>query len=92
MEKCAPMLGLLGTVTGMIMAFAKIAGAQQTGADPKALSSDISVALYTTMWGLTIAIPLAILGSMVQVRISRLTDSVQQQVGEFLEDFDTARS
>ena len=92
MEKCAPMLGLLGTVTGMIMAFAKIAGAQQTGADPKALSSDISVALYTTMWGLTIAIPLAVLGSMVQVRISRLTDSVQQHVSEFLEDFDAARS
>jgi len=92
MEKCAPMLGLLGTVTGMILAFAKIAGAQQTGADPKALSSDISVALYTTMWGLTIAVPLAVLGSMVQVRISRLTDSVQQHVSEFLDDFETART
>ena len=45
-----------------------------------------------TMWGLTIAIPLAVLGSMVQVRISRLTDAVQQHVSEFLEDFDTARS
>lgn len=92
MEKSAPMLGLLGTVTGMILAFAKIAGAQQTGADPKALSSDISVALYTTMWGLLIAVPLAVLGSMVQVRISRLTDTVQQHVSEFLDDFETARS
>jgi biopolymer transport protein ExbB/TolQ len=92
LEKCAPMLGLLGTVTGMIMAFAKIAVASQSGTDPKALADDISVALYTTMWGLTIAIPLAVMGSMVQVRISRLTDSVQEHLGSFLEDFEAARS
>jgi biopolymer transport protein ExbB/TolQ len=91
-EKSAPMLGLLGTVTGMILAFAKIAGAQQTGTDPKALASDISLALYTTMWGLSIAIPVAVFGSMIQVRIGRLTDAVQQHLGEFLEDFETSRN
>lgn len=91
-EKSAPMLGLLGTVTGMILAFAKIAAAQQTGTDPKALASDISLALYTTMWGLCIAIPIAVFGSMIQVRIGKLTDSVQQHLGEFLEDFDASRN
>ena len=55
--KTAPMLGLLGTVTGMIAAFGKIAGATQ-GIDPTTLANDISFALLTTSYGLMIAIPL----------------------------------
>jgi biopolymer transport protein ExbB len=49
------MLGLLGTVIGMVSAFAtlKTAGA----ADPSQLAGDISVALLTTLWGLLNAIP-----------------------------------
>ena len=49
----APMLGLFGTVFGMIGAFAQL----QTGdADPSALAGEISIALLTTMWGLIVAI------------------------------------
>ncbi len=50
----APMLGLLGTVQGMILTFASIA---QTGVEISSLSATISQALYTTAGGLVIAIP-----------------------------------
>lgn len=86
--KTAPMLGLLGTVTGMIQAFAKIATAQQSGADPKELANNISFALFTTAYGLMIAIPLTLLGALVMVRIGKLTDTVQEQISEFLHDLE----
>ncbi len=50
----APMLGLLGTVQGMILTFASIA---QTGVEISSLSATISQALYTTAGGLVISIP-----------------------------------
>lgn len=50
----SPMLGLLGTVQGMIAAFASLSGGQ---ADPGVLALYISQALWTTMAGLFIAIP-----------------------------------
>jgi len=50
----APMLGLLGTVQGMIMAFANLGeGAPDVGI----LANNISQALFTTAGGLTIAVP-----------------------------------
>ncbi len=51
----APMLGLLGTVQGMIAAFANLASAGAAGGG--ALANSISQALYTTAFGLFIAIP-----------------------------------
>src|SRR5690606_21539937 len=53
--QAAPMLGLLGTVIGMVQAFGILAESGQ--ADPTQLASSISVALLTTMWGLITAIP-----------------------------------
>ncbi len=89
--KTAPMLGLLGTVSGMILAFQEISDAARAGnLDPSSLSQQISLALLTTMYGLMVAIPLTMLGSMVQVRIGKLTDSVQEQIGEFLHDLEAA--
>jgi biopolymer transport protein ExbB len=52
----APMLGLFGTVYGMIVAFMTITAMGGT-ADPVALASGIGTALVTTFWGLLIAIP-----------------------------------
>lgn len=86
--KSAPMLGLLGTVVGMIQAFGKIAAASDTGTDPKQLADDISFALLTTAGGLSIAIPLVLAGAAVHVRIGKLQDSVQDQLGAFLEDME----
>lgn len=83
--KSAPMLGLLGTVIGMINAFAKISAAGATGTDPKALATDISFALITTALGLTIAIPLVMAGNVINVRMGKLQDSTQEHLNEFLD-------
>lgn len=50
----APLLGLLGTVIGMIEIFAS---QSPTGADPQMLARGISIALYNTAFGLLVAIP-----------------------------------
>lgn len=88
--KTAPMLGLLGTVIGMINAFAKISGAEASGVDPKDLADDISFALFTTALGLSVAIPLVLAGNMIHVRIGKLQDSVQDDLGTFLDDLSEA--
>ena len=88
--KTAPMIGLLGTVVGMINAFAKIAGASQQGIKPAALANDISFALFTTAMGLTVAIPLVLAGAMIHVRIGKLQDAVQKQLGDFFDDYEAA--
>ncbi len=59
----APLLGLLGTVTGMISTFDVIT-IYGTG-DPKLLSGGISEALITTQLGLMVAIPLLLLGNLL---------------------------
>lgn len=59
----APLLGLLGTVSGMIATF-DIITEHGTG-DPKLLSGGISEALVTTMFGLIVAIPLLLLGNLL---------------------------
>ena len=51
--QAAPMLGLFGTVFGMIGAFAQLSSGN---ADPSSLAGEISIALLTTMWGLIVAI------------------------------------
>ncbi len=53
----APLLGLLGTVVGMIEIFGSQAPTGSSGANPQALAHGISVALYNTAFGLVIAIP-----------------------------------
>ena len=88
--KTAPMLGLQGTVLGMIAAFGKIAEKQASGVNPASLANDISFALITTAVGLMIAIPLVMCMASMQVRIGRLTDSVQHQIGRFLDQLEQA--
>jgi biopolymer transport protein ExbB len=85
--KSSPMLGLLGTVIGMIGAFGKMAGAQRV--DPTGLARDISFALNTTAIGLAIAIPLVLCGAYINVRMRKLEDDVEDGVGRFLEEFAT---
>jgi biopolymer transport protein ExbB len=60
----APLLGLLGTVTGMIATF-EIITEHGTG-DPRLLSSGISEALITTQLGLMVAIPMLLLGNVLK--------------------------
>ncbi len=72
--KTAPMLGLLGTVLGMMAAFAKIA--TKSDIKPDQLAQDISFALITTAIGLAIAIPGTVCVASVNIRIRKLEDQV----------------
>ncbi len=53
----APLLGLLGTVVGMIEIFGSQAPGSSGGTDPQQLAHGISIALYNTAFGLMVAIP-----------------------------------
>lgn len=83
--KTAPMLGLFGTVIGMIGAFATLA--TQKSPDPLALAADINVALYTTAIGLSIAIPLVMTLNAVNNRIRHMEELVGSGVTRFLEAY-----
>ena len=72
----APLMGLLGTVTGMIRTFQAIT-LFGTG-DPKLMAGGISEALVTTMLGLIVAIPLVLMHSWLQ-SMSRSTKEVLQE-------------
>jgi len=73
----APLLGLLGTVTGMIATFQSIS-LFGTG-DPKLMANGISQALVTTMLGLCVAIPLLFLHSLVASRSRMLVQILDEQ-------------
>jgi biopolymer transport protein ExbB len=66
----APLLGLLGTVTGMVDTF-RVIGVHGTG-NPQAMASGIKEALITTQTGLMIAIPGLLAGQVLRRRISGL--------------------
>ena len=80
--KAAPMVGLLGTVMGMMGAFGKLATQQP---DPKLLADDISIALVTTALGLAIAIPLVLSLASINVRIRKMEDLVALGLTRFLD-------
>jgi biopolymer transport protein ExbB len=73
----APLLGLLGTVTGMIQTFQAIT---MFGAgDPKLMAGGISQALVTTVQGLCVAIPMTLLHSIVNTRSRGLIHVLEEQ-------------
>lgn len=76
----APLLGLLGTVTGMIETFNSIT-LFGTG-DPKLMSGGISIALVTTELGLSVAIPLVLFHSFVQGRANHVVDLINRRSTE----------
>lgn len=85
--KTAPMVGLLGTVLGMMGAFAQISGGGEGGIQAEALAENIMVALITTACGLTIAIPLVLCTASVNIRIRKLEDMVSYGLTRFFEIF-----
>lgn len=74
--KVAPMVGLLGTVSGMIGAFQAIASA--TKVNPGDLAEDIGMALFTTAEGLIIAIPLIFAYTIFRERVHRFEIELQR--------------
>jgi len=81
--KTEPMLGLLGTVLGMMQAFGKLAVAESVKAED--LAHDISFALITTCVGLTISIPLMFVLTATNVRMRSMQDLVANGMGRFFE-------
>ena len=73
----APLMGLLGTVTGMIITFQAITifGA----GDPKAMAGGISSALITTVLGLLVAIPTVLLHTVVNGRAQKIIHILNEQ-------------
>ena len=78
----SPLLGLLGTVTGMIETFQSIT-LFGTG-DPKLMSGGISQALITTQVGLAVAIPLVLLHSLLTGKANRMIENLAKQSSDLL--------
>lgn len=72
--KSAPMIGLLGTVMGMMGAFANLSTGNS--ADPVQMASDIQFALITTACGLAIAVPLVLATASINIRVRKMEDLV----------------
>lgn len=87
--KSAPMLGLFGTVIGMMGAFGQLASAENVR--PDQLAENISIALITTAIGLAIAIPLLIGVNSINIRISRLEDYVESGLRSLLDRLESSR-
>ncbi|ALP43540.1 MotA/TolQ/ExbB proton channel family protein [Aeromonas schubertii] len=78
----APLLGLLGTVVGMIATFQAIT-LFGTG-DPKLMAGGISEALVTTMQGLVVAVPMLFLYTLVNTQSRRLIQVLEEQSAGFV--------
>jgi len=78
----APMMGLLGTVTGMIGTFQSIT-LFGTG-DPKLMAGGISMALITTVMGLIAALPLLLIHSLLHSRANGLINLIEEQSAGFI--------
>lgn len=77
MGAIAPLLGLLGTVTGMINTFHVIT-LYGTG-DPRMMSGGISEALVTTMLGLSMAIPIMLVHTFLSRRVEHITGEMEEK-------------
>jgi biopolymer transport protein ExbB/TolQ len=86
--KTAPMVGLLGTVIGMMGAFSTLGAGGPP--NPAQLASDIYLALITTASGLAIAIPLVFCTAAINVRIRKMEDLVGLGLMRFFETFKEA--
>ena len=73
----APLMGLLGTVTGMIKTFQVIT--LYGAGDPKMMAGGISQALVTTVLGLVVAIPMVLLHTVVSGQSRKIVNIIQSQ-------------
>ena len=90
--RSGPMLGLLGTVLGIVVTFSKLAELTKTGGDANDLAGGMGTALFATALGLTVAIPLTLLGAVFHVRVGRLQTDVRIYMGEFFDDLEAAQA
>jgi biopolymer transport protein ExbB/TolQ len=79
----ATLLGLLGTIVGLIQAFTAVSNANPAE-KADLLSASISVAMNTTAFGLIVAIPLLLVHALLQTKTTELVDSLEMASVKFL--------
>ncbi len=77
----APLLGLLGTVIGMIEIFAS----QQAGSNPQQLAHGISIALYCTAFGIIVAVPAVLFYRHFRTRVEDMLVDMEDQAQRLLD-------
>jgi biopolymer transport protein ExbB/TolQ len=83
--KSGPLLGLFGTVLGMMAAFGRIGRGDKV--QPSQIADEISIALICTAMGLATAIPFNFLLAAINIRIRRLQESLASALVQVLEHF-----
>ena len=86
--KSAPMIGLLGTVIGMMGAFANLSSGDKV--DTIQMAEDIQFALITTACGLAIAVPLVLCTASINIRLSKTEDLIGLGLRRLFEDLKAA--
>lgn len=79
----APLLGLLGAVSGLVTVFANL-GASATVSDPRGIAKGISEALSTTVVGMAIAIPTLIAYSYYSKKVETLAAEMESLIADLL--------
>ncbi len=82
----ATLLGLLGTIIGLIQGFTAVASVNPAE-KANLLSASISVAMNTTAFGLMCAIPLLLIHAWLQAKTTELVDSLEMATVKFLNQF-----
>jgi biopolymer transport protein ExbB/TolQ len=86
----ATLLGLLGTIIGLIRAFTAVSAANPAE-KADLLSASISVAMNTTAFGLMVAIPLLLVHTVLQSKTTEIVDSLEMVAVKFLNAVDERR-
>jgi len=82
-----PLMGLLGTIIGMIMAFQTVAMSGEALGKTEMLAGGIYQAMISTAAGLTVAIPVLICYHWISAKIERLVADIDQMTVDFVDDF-----
>ncbi len=86
----APMIGLFGTVYGMIMSFQQMAAATLTQRPVEVAAGGIRTALVTTFWGLLVGIPALCVYALFRSKIEALASNVMLKAEQLLEGYEQA--
>lgn len=86
-SKSAPMIGLFGTVIGMMGAFSNLSSGAQV--DTGKMAEDIMFALITTAMGLAIAVPLVLGSASINIQIRKMEDLVSVGLARLIDNMRT---
>jgi len=86
--KAGPLLGLFGTVLGMMAAFGRIGTGEKV--QPPQIAHEISIALICTAMGLATAIPFSFMLASLNIRVRMLQESLGSGLARFMDCFESA--